>query len=475
MSGNAIPNLQINNSSNITLASNAKIGTNLTFTSGNISLGSDSLIIGNTATVTNPGTTTGFVVTNGTGSLVKDSLVGANIFTFPVGYSTTTYYPVTLANTGVVDNFSVNSIDHVLNNGTTGTAFSKEVVDASWKINEAVAGGSNLSITAGWNSSNELTNFDRTRGGISYYITSPSNNVGWDLTNNLTGAATGSNPYSYTRTGITTLGTFAVGARPVLTTLLISPKIFLQGCYAGGDTMSNKLGKANLIPTTEPYSALGTILADTHRGSGGGETTTSTILANTNHSTDIVDWVLVQLHRASDSVVVSQRAVLLEKNGNIVETDGVSPVNMAGNLPGNYFISIKHRNHLGIRIAGTLVLAKTTSTNYDFTTSLNKVYSKGITNNAMATLATGIYGLWGGNLIAGSTTVKYTGSNNDQTALLNTGLGGSKTTVLNNVYSIYDVNLDGKIRYTGPNNDQNALLSTVLSGNKTTTLNQSAF
>jgi hypothetical protein len=469
MGGNTIPNLTINNTSNAILLSNAQIGTNLTFTAGNILLGNDSLVIGNSATVTGAGSSTGFVVTNGTGVLTKDSL-GTTAFNFPVGYSLTTYLPVSISNAGTVDNISVGSIDHVYNNAnsSTGTAFTKEVVDASWNISEAVLGSSNLSITASWASANELAGFNRSKSGISYYITSPASNVGLDLTNAQTGTATGSGPYSYTRTGVTSLGTFAVGFRPVLTPLLVTPKIFLQGAYNSSTLLMNA-SLSTLLPTTEPYSAL---TGFTQSGSGGGETSTSAILTNTvSPNNEIVDWIFVQLHRASDSIVVSTRAALLERNGSIVETDGVSPLSMGGNLPGTYFISIRHRNHLGVRTSGTLTLAKTTNTSYDFTIGSSQAY-KGVMAPVSTTGGT-VYCMWGGDA-NGNKIVKYTGPSNDENQLLNVTLAGNKAAIISG-YLGSDLNLNGQVKYTGPNNDENVLLNTILAGNKATIITQPTF
>jgi hypothetical protein len=476
MGGNTIPKLQINNGANVTLASSVQVDTTLTFTSGKLVLGNYNLTIGssNTAAITGAGSSTGFVVTNGTGVVTKNAL-GTTAFTFAVGDSTTGaayYFPLTISNSGTSDNYSVACSPHVYTAGTTGTADTKEVVDASWNVSESVAGGSNLSVTAQWASTNELTGFNRAKGGIGYYIPTAGATLGWDLLNSQTGAATGSNPYTYTRTAITAVGTFAVGTRPVESPLLITPKIYLQSCYNSGTGMMNEGLTAAEIPTTEPYTGM---TGFTQVGSGGGETTTAGVLTRTGSDTDIVDWVFVELRQTSNDAVISTRSVLLERNGTLVETDGTTPVNMAGNAAGTYYFSIRHRNHLGARIMNSIALAKTTTTTYDFTTGLNQAYKGTVSNNQMATLGTNIYGMWGGNLISGGTTVKYTGPGNDQNALLSTALSGNKAAVINNTYSIYDVNMDGTVKYAGPGNDQNVLLSTILSGNKALVINQPTF
>jgi hypothetical protein len=476
MGGNTIPKLQINNGANVTLASSVQVDTTLSFVAGKLVLGNFNLTIGSSATaaITGASAAAGFVVTNGTGVVTKNAL-GATPFIFAVGDSTGSaayYFPLTISNSGTSDNYSVSCSPHVYTAGTTGTADTKEVVDASWKVGEAVAGGSNLSVTAQWASTNELTGFNRAKGGIGYYIPTAGATLGWDLLNTQTGAATGSNPYTYTRTAVTAVGTFAVGTRPVESPLLVTPKVYLQGCYNSGTGLMTEGILAANIPTTEPYTGLGY----TQVGSGGGETTTATVLARTGASTDIVDWVFVELRQTSNDAVISTRAVLLQRNGTLVETDGTTPVNMAGNAAGTYYFSIRHRNHLGVRIMNSLGLAKTTTTNYDFTTSLNQAYKGAIVTNQMATLGTNIYGMWGGDVNENAVT-KYSGPNNDQAYLLNTILGGNKTNTLTGAsgYNSGDVNMDGTVKYSGPNNDQAYLLNTVLSGIKTNTETQPTF
>lgn len=444
MNGFTVPRMEIDNLSNASLVGNAKIGSELIFTNGHLLLGSNNLTMLSASTVTNPASDK-FVVTDGTGKMVKNAL-GSTAFTFPVGNSETSYNPLTISNAGTVDNISVHANANAYINGNSGSAITKEVVDASWEVGEEVAGGSSLSMTAGWSASDELPGFNRTKTGISYYITSPSSNVGWDLLNSQTGAASGSNPYSITRTGISSLGVFSVGNRPVLSPLLVSPKVFLQGAYAGSN-MTDQLRTKDLIPTTEPYTGM---TGFTHSGSGGGETASTSIIGSTAPASNdaIVDWVFVQLHDGTTGTVISTRSALLQRDGDIVDTDGVSPLNMAGNASGSYYISIRHRNHLAVRTPATLGLAKTTSSSYNFTDDLNKAYhNPSITNPSMATVATGVYAMFGGNASSDAAT-RVTGpvSVSDYQRVLTTLAGAP---ILSNVYSNSDINMDGNVRVTG--------------------------
>ena len=475
MNNAVIPNLEIDNVSNATLTSPARIGTNLAFTNGNIILGANNLTMDAAATITSAANNK-FIVTNSTGKLIKSALSAGPGFTYPVGNTTLTYNPVSIVNAGTTDDIAVRSLASAYANGLTGTAFTKEVIDASWDISEAVNGGSNLSVTASWNGTDELPGFNRNKAGISYYITSPAPNVGWDMLNSQTGAASGTNPYSYTRSGITQLGAFAIGTRPVLSPLLVSPKIFLQGNYnSGTGFMTDNLRTLNLIPVTEPYTGA---TGYTHSGSGGGETSLATIVGSGAPASNdaIVDWVFVQLHDGTTGTVLSTRAALLQRDGDIVETDGTSSLNMAGNTAGNYFVSIRHRNHLAVRSLNNIALQKTSTTAYNFTDNLSKAFAGAVPNNPMATLNTNIFGMWGGNA-NNDNTVKMTGlaaSNNDYLQLLNTL--GSSTNSIPNTYSKQDLNMDGTVKMTGlsaANNDYLKLINIL--GASINTISQPAF
>ncbi len=112
--------------------------------------------------------------------------------------------------------------------------------------------------------------------------------------------------------------------------LLISPKLFLFGAYAGSSNMQTTLNDANLIDLQQPYTDVYT-----------GTESVSIIPA------DVVDWVLVEL-RSTASTVVARRAAFLKRDGSVVDLDGVSPVAFKDIASGNYFVAIRHRNHLGV-------------------------------------------------------------------------------------------------------------------------------
>jgi hypothetical protein len=47
------------------------------------------------------------------------------------------------------------------------------------------------------------------------------------------------------------------------------------------------------------------------------------------------------------AVIVQRRAGLIQRDGDIVDLDGVSPLTFTGGASGNYYVTVRHRNHLG--------------------------------------------------------------------------------------------------------------------------------
>ncbi len=454
MNGFSLDNLQIDNGNNVVLGGAALINTNLTFTTGKLQLSTFDLSLTNVATITGNDISK-YCITNSTGRLVKNGLTTA--FTFPVGFDATTYNPLTLTQNGTVDNIGVRVNAEVLQNGIAGSPFVKDVVKASWVITEGTNGGSNLNMTAQWNLVDEATGFNRARTGISFY-----DGVGWDMTNAMTGAAAGAGPYTVTRNAVNNLGTFAVGTRPVLISLLVNPKTYLQGPYTGGGLMNAGLRSLVAFPTIEPYT--GTV-GFTHSGSGGGERIVSGILGGATDNNSIVDWVYAEV-RNSAGAVISTRAVFIERDGDIVDEDGTgtktSFINFAG-VPddiANFHVSIRHRNHLGIRTPAVLDLSRTVALPYNFSSGVGQALG-----NVQANLGGGVFGMYAGNT-NGNSTLRYSGPANDEDELLSVILGGNKAIVLGSVYSRGDLNMNGNVRYSGPGNDEDVLLSIALSGNK---------
>ncbi len=165
-------------------------------------------------------------------------------------------------------------------------------------------------------------------------------------------------------------------------------RLLLEGPYvATTGLMSDNLSVSGLIPTIEPYTALGF----TQIG-GGGETIDPTIL-NVQGANAIVDWILLELRDPVDlNVIIATRTALLQADGDIVDIDGVSQVLFNDVLDGSYYVLVRHRNHLSVMTPGALQMQQSTASLHDFTTG--SAYGV-LLGDAQKHLGGGNYALWG--------------------------------------------------------------------------------
>ena len=107
----------------------------------------------------------------------------------------------------------------------------------------------------------------------------------------------------------------------------------LQGPFeSGSGLMSDQLRQAGLIPLIDPYGHCYRIQP--------------TVLQD-NGSDSIVDWVELTLLDQNFNEVAT-RSALIQRDGSIVDVDGVAPVSFEDVPAANYYLSVKHRNHLGL-------------------------------------------------------------------------------------------------------------------------------
>ncbi|MEM9258704.1 MAG: hypothetical protein AAGA62_03595, partial [Bacteroidota bacterium] len=67
------------------------------------------------------------------------------------------------------------------------------------------------------------------------------------------------------------------------------------------------------------------------------------------------------------------RPALLLADGRIVDVDGSSPMAVTSLRSTNYFIALKHRNHLGVMTANGITFPEPGPVTFDFTTNSNLI------------------------------------------------------------------------------------------------------
>jgi large repetitive protein len=257
----------------------------------------------------------------------------------------------------------------------------------------------------------------------------------------------------------------------------LTPKVFLQGPFdVSSGLMHDSLRDKGFIPASEPYSGAPYNSTFTHIGTGGGETIANpAAVFGVTGNNAIVDWVFVELRdRNNMTNVVLTRSALLQRDGDVVDVDGVSPLCFTGLGDSLYYVSIRHRNHLGVMTASPKLLTPAITVvdfrygaepEFDHGTTLGNGFN--YTGMAQKQLTIGTRGMWAGDVNRDGR-VKYQGNTSDRTAILNDMLAqpGNINQEYNYDfgfgYNPGDINMDAKVKYQGGQADRTLLLNYLL-------------
>jgi hypothetical protein len=205
----------------------------------------------------------------------------------------------------------------------------------------------------------------------------------------------------------------------------LDAKVFLQGPYAGNGQMHTHLNNLNAFPLAQPYHLPPWYYFGTES------------LMSVPDS--VVDWVLLELRSAPDTIVDRQAALLL-RNGRIANHTDFGPVLFEHNGNGNYYVAIHHRNHFPVMTAQPVSFPSVST--LDFTDTLGTPpYGGG--RQALIFL--------GGNgaMISGdlnhNNQLKYSGAGNDRSFILQKIIQETGSTSITTTLTGYfdeDVNMD---------------------------------
>ncbi len=185
----------------------------------------------------------------------------------------------------------------------------------------------------------------------------------------------------------TLCGAFSGNYSPILTLntncIRVYAHVWLEGAYGTGQ-MTTFMRDNNLFPTSQPYNRPPWKYT-------GAETIDLLNRAFFNPR----DWVLIELRNAANPYFVqAQAAAIVRSDGLLIDPiDGQVGVAMRQlNTADNYFIALRHRNHLGIISANYLPIPNTT-TSYDFTNAANKTMG----SNQQKQLGPNVYAMFAGD------------------------------------------------------------------------------
>lgn len=232
--------------------------------------------------------------------------------------------------------------------------------------------------------------------------------------------------------------------------VIIDPEIFLQGPLLNPATaglMNDILREDGYLPTTSPYSDGASVIGSPFSVTG---------------ADAIVDWVWVELRPANDNTeVINGRSALLQRDGDIVDLDGVSDLKMTAG-PTNYFVVVKHRNHLGVMSSATIGLNESTKTTVDFKDSGFSTFG----TNARVQMSSGEMALWTGDVDT-SGKAKFLGPENGPNVikdfvLVDPSNAFNSAFFSSTGYLDIDLDLNGLGKFLGPGNDSNIIKDNVL-------------
>jgi len=280
----------------------------------------------------------------------------------------------------------------------------------------------------------------------------------------------------------------------VLKDLSISIRVYLEGAIVNNGNLKSgdnrQLMRDNLrmspftgqsfIPVQDPYSYPTEYIniVSKFKKVGAGTLTRfhviedpTTVFGVTGQNA-IVDWVFVELRSKTDAAqIVASRSGLLQRDGDVVNIDGINPISFPGIAPDSFYIVIRHRNHLG-----AMSLLVSSKDLIDFTSLQTPIYSLGLVQSSgldytglsmKENQLLGYRALWAGNFDSDGK-LKFVNPNDDQNILFfevlvypnNTNSASNYNFGIGYLQGDFDMN--SKAKYDNPNDDKNLLYYQML-------------
>jgi choice-of-anchor A domain-containing protein len=180
-------------------------------------------------------------------------------------------------------------------------------------------------------------------------------------------------------------------------------------------------------------------------------------LLDVTGSTAVVDWMLVELRSfGDDKDIIAYATVLMKRDGRVVSENGDSIIVFPGVPEDDYYVVLRHRNHLPLMTNNPHFLTVTNPPLLDFTDPALAIRGNG------GNIQNGKRLMWSGDF-NGDNKVIYQGPYNDVFHLFSRVLAEEDNTsnLANFIVQGYesdDFNLDGKVIFQGPNNDRAPVL-----------------
>lgn len=234
--------------------------------------------------------------------------------------------------------------------------------------------------------------------------------------------------------------------------LLLKLKAVLEGALLSDGSMRSELHTFSWFPRTQPY-------ASRTMAYQGNETVSNHVLNMTGNDAP-VDWVLVELRDPNDkSKVLKTLAAIVQSDSNIVDPQTGEPALTITGMPSQpYYISIRHRNHLGVMTQTTRTLSNQATTIKFHSNTIDLFGTHPRQENSQLN----IHMLKAGNT-NGDGQIIASGRNNDLSPVLQSVKHASQSqgdmSAQVEGYLDTDLSLDGYTSVMGKNNDINFIVS----------------
>lgn len=235
-------------------------------------------------------------------------------------------------------------------------------------------------------------------------------------------------------------GTLTIDSVAIFGSVVYADTLHLRAMLSGPfdentGMMHDSLRSKGFVPLVDPY--------------GYGKTISQSVL-DVSGANGVVDWVNVGTRSPSNpSAVLDSFPALIQRDGDIVGLGGVSPPTVFA-LEDSAYISVQHRNHLGVMTSVPVSLSDTVNFHLFSTSVFGVDARKQVGSNAL---------LWDGD-VNHDNSIRYVGQSNDRDFILQ-GVGGTVPTNTTSGYFDFDINMDGVVRYTGQDNDRDPILLNI--------------
>ncbi|MFZ4543974.1 MAG: YHYH protein [Saprospiraceae bacterium] len=145
---------------------------------------------------------------------------------------------------------------------------------------------------------------------------------------------------------------------------VLNSKVFLNHVNATSGKMGDDLKALTNFPVSDPYLGPAFNSKFVHYNNANTSQQLNNSVLSVSGDNSIVDWVFVELRSGASNAtsVLYTRSALLQSDGDVVDLDGVSPLGFSSAVSGDYYVAIRHRNHLGFRTANLITINANTPT-----------------------------------------------------------------------------------------------------------------